>query len=86
MQLCDCEFLCTRCSAALMPFFSVGNLEFKMLNHLNNANEIKYDEYFSSCKLSELSSTLTKNDFLFNILMSEVYPKIKKKLKKFLMA
>ena len=46
-----------------MPFFSVGNLEFKMLNHLNDANEIKYDEYCSPCKLSKLSSTLTKNDF-----------------------
>ena len=45
-----------------MPFFSVGNLEFKMLNHFNDAHEIKYDEYFSPFKLSKLSSTLTKND------------------------
>ena len=70
MELCDCEFLCTKCSTALMPFFSVGNLEFKMLNHLNDANEIKYDEYCSPCKLSKLSSTLTKNDFFtphFNV-------------------
>ena len=49
MELCDCDFLCTRCNAALMPFFSVGNLEFKVPNHCNDANEIKYDEYFSSC-------------------------------------
>ena len=72
MELCDCEFLCTKCNLALMPFFSfsVGNLEFKMLNHLNDANEIKHDEYCSPCKLSKLSSTLTKNDFFiqhFNV-------------------
>ena len=70
MELCDCQFLCTRCNAALKPFFSVGNLQFKMLNHLNATNEIKYDEYFSPCKLSKLSSTLTKNDFFiqhFNV-------------------
>ena len=69
-----------------MPFFSVGNLEFKMLNHLNNANEIKYDEHFFPSKSSKLPFTLTKTIFLFNILMSEVYPKIKKKLKNFVMA
>ena len=41
-----------------------------MLNHLNNAYEIKYDEHFSPSKLSKLSFTLTKNDFFiqhFNV-------------------
>ena len=83
MELCDCEFLCTRCSAALMPFFSVGNLEFKVLNHCNDANEIKYDEYFSPCKLSKLSSTLTKNDFFIQHFNVRSLPKNKEKIEEF---
>ena len=83
MELCDCEFLCTSCSAALMPFFSVGNLEFKVLNHCNDANKIKYDEYFSPCKLSKLSSTLTKNDFFIQHFNVRSLPKNKEKIEEF---
>ena len=60
--------------------FSVGNLEFKMLNHLNDANEIKYDEYCSPCKLSKLSSTLTKNDFFIQHFNVRSFSKNKEKI------
>ena len=83
MELCDCEFLCTKCSSALMPFFSVGNLEFKMLNHLNDANEIKYDEYCSPYKLSKLSSILTKNDFFIQHFNVRRLSKNKEKIEEF---
>ena len=83
MELCDCEFLCTKYSAALMPFFSVGNLEFKMLNHLNDANEIKYDEYSSPCKMSKSSSTLTKNDFFIQHFNVRSLSKNKEKIEEF---
>ena len=83
MKLCDCEFLCTKCSSALMPFFSVGSLEFKMLNHLNDANEIKYDDYCSPCKLSKLSSTLTKNDFFIQHFNVRSLSKNKEKIEEF---
>ena len=66
-----------------MPFFSVGNSEFKVLNHCNDANEIKYDEYFSPCKLSKLSSTLTKNDFFIQHFNVRSLPKNKEKIEEF---
>ena len=83
MELCDCEFLCTKCSSTLMPFFAVGNLEFKMLNHLNDANEIKYYEYCSPCKLSKLSSTLTKNDFFIQHFSVRSLSKNKEKIEQY---
>ena len=65
-----------------MPFFSVGNLGFKMLNNLNDANEIKYDEYFSPCKLSKLS-TLTKNNFFIQHFYVRSLFKNKEKIEEF---
>ena len=65
------------------PFFSVGNLEFKVLNYCNDANEIKYDEYFSPCKLSKLSSTLTKNDFFIQHFNVRSLPKNQEKIEEF---
>ena len=65
------------------PFFSVGNLEFKVLNHCYDANEIKYDEYFSPCKLSKLSSTLTKNDFFIQHFNVRSLPKNQEKIEEF---
>ena len=66
-----------------MPFFSVGNLEIKMLSHLNDANEIKYNEYCSLCNLSKLSSTLTKNDFFIQHFNVRSLSKNKEKIEEF---
>lgn len=60
---------CNECCAALFPFFSVGNFEFKVLNNyfitnnVNSETNIKYDEYFSPNKLSDLTASLQNNDF-----------------------
>ena len=54
-----------------------------MQNQLNDANEIKYDEYCSPCKLSKLTSTLTKNDFFIQHFNVRSLSKNKEKIEEF---
>ena len=66
MSISNCP--CNKCTAASFPFFSVGNFEYKMLSScsfLTNSNDscITYDDYFSTTKFSELTSTLKNDDF-----------------------
>ena len=67
MSISNCP--CNKCTAASFPFFSVGNFEYKMLSScsfLTNSNDscVRYDDnYFSTTKLSELTSTLKNDDF-----------------------
>jgi len=61
--------VCSKCCAVEFPFFSDGNFEYKALISnfycdINNAN-IRYDEYVSPTKLSELTATLQKDDLYF---------------------
>ena len=60
----DCE--CTECSAALLPFFTASNLEWKALNCSKvTFDDVTYDEYVSPCELSKLTSSLSINDLFF---------------------
>ena len=54
-----------------MPYFSLGNIKSKVENYANDdLNDVKFEEYFSTCKLSKLASTLSKTIFFilrFNV-------------------
>ena len=87
MELCysndDC--VCANCCAARLPFFSVGKLEFKALASFNSTSDIiRYDEYFSMSKLSNLSLNLSKQDFFILHFNVRSLPKNINKLDEFL--
>ena len=54
---------CNACFAEHLPFFSISNLEFKLLTEtkLTDCNYI-YDDYISPSKLSKISSNASSND------------------------
>ena len=87
MELCysndDC--VCVNCCAARLSFFSVGKLEFKALASFNSTSDIiRYDEYFSMSKLSNLSFNLSKQDFFILHFNVKSLPKSINKLDEFL--
>ena len=68
--------MCVLCSAALLPFFNVSNLEFQELNCSKVVFEdVIYGEYVSlCCELLKLTSNLITNDlFFFALPTSEHY-------------
>jgi len=87
MDYCNCssDVLCSKCISVLMPYFTVSKLEFNALN--NNCSEfgdIRYDEYFSPCKLSKLASRIRKRDFFLMHFNVRSLPKNKDKIEEFL--
>ena len=56
---------CKKCCNALLPFFLISNLEFKILN-TNNSSEtnVRDNEYFSSKQISNIMSKQQYNSSL----------------------
>ena len=87
MELCysNEHSVCVNCCAARLPFFSVGKLEFKALASFDSTSDIiRYDEYFSMSKLSNLSLNLSKQDFFILHFNVRSLPKNINKLDEFL--
>ena len=80
----DC--VCAKCCATLLPYFSVGKLEFSVLNHTfdSSIKNISYDKYFSSSKLSNCATGLCKKDFFLVHFNARSVPKNKYKSDEFL--
>ena len=76
----DCD--CAKCCTALLSYFSVGKLEFTLLNHIfdSSVKDISYDEYFSSSKLSNCATKLCKKDFFLVHFNARSLPKNKCKI------
>ena len=95
MTLCmpnsNCS-VCTKCCNTLFPFFTVSDVESKMLNFfsmfksVNNSNDtnITYDEYFCSSRLSKTTANLQRNDFLLVHLNTRSFSKNLDKIEEFL--
>jgi len=69
-----------------MPYFKTSNLELNVLNnHFFKLNDVKYDEYFSLCKLSKLASNIAgKTDLFFLHFNVRSRSKNKEKVEEFL--
>ena len=53
----NCNSTCNKCSNALLPFFSISNLEFKILNtNYSSETNVRDDEYFSPKQISNIMS------------------------------
>ena len=80
----DC--VCAKCCVNLLPYFSVGKLEFSVLNHTfdSSIKNISYDKYFSSSKLSNCATQLGKKDFSLVHFKARSLPKNKCKIDKYL--
>ena len=87
MELCNSndDCVCVNCCAVRLHFFSVDKLEFKALASFNSTSDIiRYDEYFSMSKLSNLSLNLSKQDFFILHFNVRSLPKNINKLDEFL--
>ena len=75
----DC--VCAKCCAALLPYFSVGKLEFSVLNYTSDSSikDISFDEYFTS-KLSNCATQMCKKDFFLVQFNAQSLPKNKYKV------
>ena len=78
--------VCAKCCAALLPYFSVGKLEFSVLNHNFDLSikDISYDKYFFLSKLSKCTAILCKKDVFLVEFNALSLPKNKCKIDEFL--
>ena len=83
--------VCTKCCYTLFLFFTVSDVEFKMLNFfsmfksVNNINGsiITYNEYFSSSRLSKITVNLQNDFFLVHFNTRSLFKNLDK-IEKFL--
>ena len=63
----SCNSTCNTCCNALLPFFSISNLEFKILNtNYSSETNVRDDEYFSPKQISNIMSKQNNSSLMIH--------------------
>ena len=63
----SCNSTCNKCCNALLPFFSISNLEFKNLNtNYSSETNVRDDEYFSPKQISNIMSKQNNSSLMIH--------------------
>ena len=71
---------CNKCYLSVLPYFSLNNFEFKLLNDTSVDCDVRYDDYLSPSKLSKVVTNTTDNDFILLHFNVRSLPKNKDKI------
>ena len=71
---------CYKCYLSVLPYFSLNNFKFKLLNNTSVDCDVKYDDYLSPSKLSKVVTNTTDNDFILLHFNVRSLPKNKDKI------